>query len=397
MKNKIGSKNIGISLIIILFCILFESAELSAQNSFGGIAEFDKTTYDFGDILSSDGPVSCTFNVKNISDKEMVIYSVITSCGCTNVKWTRETIAPGKVAEINATYTNEDGPYPFDKTLTAYISNVKQPVILHIRGIVREKKQSIAESFPVKFGSLALRSAEIIGGNLDQGQQKSGEVTVGNLLDSPTKVEFKDVSENLEISIVPNPIPAGGTAKLIYTINANRTLWGRNWYYATPVVNGRVFQANGTPNKEKVARGAEALVSDPNPNIGPGHSVIGISAITREDFSGLTKEEKESCAAVTFKSSSFTFGKTKAGEKIEAEWEYTNSGKSELIFYKADSGSNKVKIMPAGKVASGKAGKLKATLDTSGLPRGEVLILVTVITNAPARPLINLYITGFIQ
>ena len=112
----------------------------SAQSQFGGIAEFDKTVHDFGEVLTTDGPLSCKFTVSNISAKPINIVTVVSSCGCTDVVWTREAIAPGAKGEIKATYSNDEGTGTFDKTLTVYTSAQKKPVILHLKGSVKNAK-----------------------------------------------------------------------------------------------------------------------------------------------------------------------------------------------------------------------------------------------------------------
>ena len=61
---------------------------------------------------------------------------MVSSCGCTGAEWTRESIAPGESGEVSATYTNDEGPYPFDKILTVYTSAQKKPVLLHLKGVV---------------------------------------------------------------------------------------------------------------------------------------------------------------------------------------------------------------------------------------------------------------------
>lgn len=106
-----------------------------------GPLEYDKTVHDFGEISVKDGPVSCVFTVTNSSEAPATIFAVVSSCGCTNVEWTRETLQPGEKGEIRATYSNDDGPYPFDKTLTVYVSDCKKPTILHLRGVVTNKKK----------------------------------------------------------------------------------------------------------------------------------------------------------------------------------------------------------------------------------------------------------------
>ena len=103
----------------------------------GGRAEFDRTVHDFGTIGASDGPQTCIFTLTNTSEEPITILSAITSCGCTNVKWTRSTLEKGQKGTIEVTYSNEEGPFPFDKTVTVYLSDIKKPVILHLRGVVK--------------------------------------------------------------------------------------------------------------------------------------------------------------------------------------------------------------------------------------------------------------------
>ena len=340
----------------------------SAQSQFGGIAEFDKTVHDFGEVLTTDGPLSCKFTVSNISAKPINIVTVVSSCGCTDVTWTREAIAPGKTGTISATYQNEDGPFPFDKTLTVYLAEYRQPVILRLRGTVREKALPVKQAYTVKRGSLGFKEEEIQGGNMSQGQQKSGEFTVANIGDSPISVSFKDVSKNMKISVSPSSIPAGGTAKVNYTISSDRTLWGKNTYWFTPVVNGRSYQK------------------------------MGIVAVTKEDFSDWSREQRANGSNLLFKENTFSFKPQAAGKTIEAVFDYSNVGKSDLVIYKVDTDNPKAVLMEEPPVLkAGQTGKLKVSLDTKGMPKGEVLIIVSLTTNSPLRPLVNLFITGFIQ
>ena len=108
---------------IILTLLSFISLAVSAQEKIGSNLEIDKSIHDFGDVMIDDGPVSCAFTVKNIGQSPAVIYNVVSSCGCTDVKWTREPLKPGDTGKISVTYSNDEGPYPFDKTLTVYFSD----------------------------------------------------------------------------------------------------------------------------------------------------------------------------------------------------------------------------------------------------------------------------------
>ena len=206
-------------IFIILF--LITSSVLFAQEELGNGLVLDKKTHDFGDILIANGPVSCTFTIQNKGSKAAVIYNVVTSCGCTDVKWTREPIRPGGKGTISITYSNDEGPYPFDKSLTVYVSDVKKPVILRVRGTSHEKKKTLEELYPTRFGSLGMKETYIKCGNLEQGGVKSDVVNVANLSNQPLKVDFANVTSNLKINITPNPIPARSNAEMEFSVYAS--------------------------------------------------------------------------------------------------------------------------------------------------------------------------------
>ena len=134
----------------IILTAIMATGIMQAQVKVGSSLELDKTVHNFGDILMEKGPVSCTFTVSNTGQKPAVIYNVVSTCGCTDVSWTREPIMPGKSGRISATYSNDEGAYPFDKTLTVYFSDVKKPVTLKLRGVSLAKKQPLTELYPVQ-------------------------------------------------------------------------------------------------------------------------------------------------------------------------------------------------------------------------------------------------------
>ena len=129
--------------IALILAFSLSALVAAAQKDFGGTARFDTTAYDFGKVDIKDGAVSCSFKVTNIGKEILNIYVVTSSCSCTSAKWTREDIEPGASGTIDVTYTNDEGPYPFDKALTVYLSNLEKPVILHVKGTAysgRKKK-----------------------------------------------------------------------------------------------------------------------------------------------------------------------------------------------------------------------------------------------------------------
>ena len=318
--------------------------------------------------MLSDGPLSCTFTMKNISEKPVVIYSVVTSCGCTDVKWTREPIMPGKTGTISSTYTNDEGPYPFDKTLTAYISGIGKPVILRLRGIAHEKQLSLEELYPVRLLGTGVKSTDLRCGNLEQGEKKSDETNIANLTSSPVEVTFSNMSEGLDMNVTPNPIPARSVARLSFTVTAREGVWGKNMYYATPVIDGK-----------------------------PAGRQLSVYAFTKENFSSLTAEQRADGSRPIFSSNTCSTGKMKRGSMAAGEFTFSNAGKEDFVIYKADIDWPKATAELPGNVKSGYKGTVRIDIDTEGMPAGEMLVTATLTTNSPSRPIINLFITGWIE
>src|SRR5574344_3128026 len=99
-------------IIFLLASCLFQAFPLAQEE---GTVTFDKTVHDFGDFGINDGPKTHTFILTNNMAKAIVIQTVISSCGCTVPQWTKEPIPPGSKGTITVTYSNDQGPYPFDK------------------------------------------------------------------------------------------------------------------------------------------------------------------------------------------------------------------------------------------------------------------------------------------
>ena len=334
-----------------------------------GDAVFDKLVHDIGDVSMDDGPLTCTFTVTNNGTEPLVLFEVVSSCGCTDVTWTREPLQPGKSGTISATFKNEDGPFPFDKTLTVYISGQRKPVILRLRGTVHEKKKSLSELYGAqKLGDFGLKARDYKAGVLKQGLTVSETATVANLGKKPLKVEFTEVSEHLKLNVSPNPIPAGSTATLVFTIEAAPGLYGKHTYTAVPVLNGRKASAP-----------------------------LSVWSTTRENFDKWTDEERNNGAIPVFENSTANFGIVKAGDPVEVTFNCSNRGKSTFHIYQADPEDSALKVLEITDCEPGGKGLVRVSLNTSAVEKGEAVIMLTLTTNSPLRPVVNLFVAGQIQ
>lgn len=74
-----------------------------------------------------------SFVLKNIGKSLLVIQDVNTSCGCTEVTYSKEPIQPGGSVVLDVSYRAET-PGSFDKTITVYCNANSSPIVLRITG-----------------------------------------------------------------------------------------------------------------------------------------------------------------------------------------------------------------------------------------------------------------------
>ncbi len=353
--------------ILLIFFLNFISLNIFAQNEFGNVVRFDKTIHDFGDIIDGSGEKKCSFKLTNISDKPIVIHRVITSCGCTEPTWTKSPIAPNNNGEISLIFSNDQGPYPFDKAITVYISGVNKPIILRVRGVAHEKNKSLNEIYIKNIGGFAMRENPIDVGQIEKGNTRSESVEIANVSNRSINVDFQNLSKGLKLELSSKTIPAKGKANLKYSIDtgADENYWGNTNYSATVVVNGQ-----GQTEK------------------------LVVQALIKQGFTNLTSVQKRNAPLPQLIKSTENFGVMKKGAKKTLSFTIKNMGKEELVIHKID-GEDECAFAYDKKIAPNMSGKINVEINPK--TSGEKLYIIYLTTNSPTRPIVNLYISGIVE
>ena len=190
----------GVALLVALCFQVLGVQALAQQADPSAVMQFDKTVHNFGRLMEDDPPVNCTFTFTNKGTKPVAIYQVLSSCGCTTAGWTKRPVAPGESGEVTATFLNDQGPYPFDKSLTVYTSLGRKPIILRIKGEVYPKNKSLRELYPEAFGPLGIQSKYgIDAGQIDSGNRREASVAVANTSGREVRVTFSAKSAGLSL------------------------------------------------------------------------------------------------------------------------------------------------------------------------------------------------------
>ena len=112
------------------------TAAVPAQNqpSPDDVIKVNTLKHDFGKIPQGK-PVVYSFEIKNISDKPVVVENTYASCGCTTPDKIVEPIAPGATTKLKVQY-NAAGVGTFSKQVHIKLAGITQEKIVDISGEV---------------------------------------------------------------------------------------------------------------------------------------------------------------------------------------------------------------------------------------------------------------------
>src|SRR5574344_2968900 len=205
-KVSVATVKLHIIRLLALLAIIALPIGTYAQTGHNIALRFNEIVHDFGKISVDSGAQKCQLVFTNISSSPVAISNVLASCGCTVPTWSKAPIKPGEKGVIKVTFLNDQGPYPFDKTLTVYTTASNKPIILRITGVVYEKDRPLGESFPAKFGQLGMKVYAQDAGQIEQGLYKIQSESIVNLGKSQVSIKFAHPSKGLTISISPDEI-----------------------------------------------------------------------------------------------------------------------------------------------------------------------------------------------
>ncbi|MBR4923296.1 MAG: DUF1573 domain-containing protein [Bacteroidaceae bacterium] len=94
----------------------------------------DQSEKNFGNIPLNEKREHI-FKLVNMGNKPLVIYDVVTSCGCTKAEYGKEPVRPGETLELKVIYNAEDKGR-FRKNLTVYCNAEDSPLKLTVVGVV---------------------------------------------------------------------------------------------------------------------------------------------------------------------------------------------------------------------------------------------------------------------
>jgi len=139
----------------VIWCLLsFFSLAVVAQTKVDAVMKMNTEKYDFGKIKQGE-PVTYSFEIKNTSDKPLVVENSWASCGCTTPERIAEPIQPGSTAKLKVQY-NAAAVAPFTKDVNIKFAGIDEVKTVKITGEVlsteafAELQKQAPKAAPVK-------------------------------------------------------------------------------------------------------------------------------------------------------------------------------------------------------------------------------------------------------
>jgi len=354
----------GIILSAAFATLLFPAS--FAQQSVSSI-HFEENQHNFGIIKESDGAVHHDFSFTNKGTEPLVVTDVRAGGGISVLRWTRSPVMPGASGTITVEFNPANMPGRFNRSITVNATGNPPSVLLRLLGEVQPREKGPEELYPYETGPLRLRSNHISFGTVSPGSLKTDTLQVINLSGDELTLSFTGIPGYVNIEAVPGLLKPGDRGSIAATWDAGVIDdWGMITHSFRVLVNG----------------------------ISHGRNIVYLTANIQEDFSLLSEEERSNSPLIEFEGRVFDFGKIRHGDKVEHDFVFINSGKSDLVIRRVKSGCGCTAIEPQKTLLRpGESGSIKAVFNSRGF-RGRQSKGITVISNDPANPNIVLRITG---
>jgi len=352
---------------VVLLVMAITGISLVAQNGETAQLKFANTTHDFGKFKEEAGPQTYSFEFTNSGTTDLLINRVVASCGCTTPEWTKSPIKPGGKGFVAATYDPRNRPNKFKKTITVYSNGDPAVTVLVIEGDVIPRELTTEEVYRWPVGDIRFTSNHLAFTDVVKGEKKTRVMEVINTSDKPVKIGFDRVPQHIQLKAKPEVLKPGEKGIIEGEYDGSMK---EDWGYVNDLV--------------RVVLNDEVI----------NNVYMVLSANLTEDFKSMSKEELAKAPAITFESTKFDFGEIAQQTKADIKFDFTNTGKSDLIIRKVSSSCGCTTVTPANTVIKpGQKSSIDAVFD-AGVRSGKQHKVITVITNDPQNSQVNLVVSG---
>lgn len=356
-------------LFLLFLGILVKSQVLCAQ------LDFKETIYDFG-TLYEGSKTSYDFTFTNKGQNSIVLKPIQTNCQCLRPTWTATPILPGESGEVLVTLDTQGRTGNIVKSVLVNYDGLKEPIILTVKGNVNTNPQQAsapATAFKDTVGSLAIDRLEISTGLLKSDQNTEFTIPIKNIGKKALKFS-RNIDAELPFEVILPAKPLKKEEESIITLKftgekSKQTTWQNNAPFSHQV--SFFMESNATETITITLNGTWQRV--------------------------YSQEELDASPRIEFESLEFDGGEIIEGQVLKHQFNFTNTGKSDLIIESAKASCGCTATAPKEKVIKpGQSSFIEANFD-SHYKKGAQHKTITVRTNDLVKPTVILHMKSNVK
>ena len=350
MRTEFCKVKLKAKWVMFLPFYLFSFLPLNAQRIVA-----TNTTIDCGRV-GYQQPVTVSYELVNKSKRRLVIESVKTDCGCTNVDFPKE-VSAGDKFNIKMTYDARQLGH-FHKMAAVRSNASEQPLYLTMKGVVLAEVLDYAGNYPLAMGTLLLDKNELEFDDVNKGDEVIQEIHVYNNGSDVMQPNLMHLPPYLSAQVVPETISPGHGATITVTLHSDKL---RDYGLTqTNVYLGKHLGEKVSPETE-----------------------VPVSAILLPDLTAFTSVNKDLAPQLQISTTEIdftTFEKSKKTVDVTLQ----NTGKSTLVISSMQMFTSGLKVtLGSREIEPGRSTVLKITGIAEDLKKVRTRPRILMITNDP--------------
>ncbi|MBO5952290.1 MAG: DUF1573 domain-containing protein [Bacteroidaceae bacterium] len=193
--------------------------------------QFDSNEHNFGKIEEKDGIVKHTFYFMNTSSQNATISNILTSCGCTTVSYSTESIAPGETGELTVSFNPAGTEGEVIRELEVFTNQGRSIDRLLLMADVIPTPLGLEERYPRALAEpIRTETLQSNFGFIEQGKSESKSIILANIGTEIAKIRVVNSNEN---SLLTIEAPTAVKPQEVESVNVTYTIPATGEYYGT--------------------------------------------------------------------------------------------------------------------------------------------------------------------
>lgn len=187
------------------------SPRLSADSS---ALSFDRRHIVAEPMNEDDAPKTFRYKFTNVSDREVTITSVKTTCSCLTAVTETVSLLPDDTSEIIVRYNPKGHPGKFERKVFVYTSEGNDPAAVLKLSVDVQTGADLSGEWPLQMGGIRMRRNEI---TFQYGVKSAEKLRFINLTGNPLRLDCEKhfLPASLTFRTEPEVVEAGQTGEMI--------------------------------------------------------------------------------------------------------------------------------------------------------------------------------------